>query len=117
MVGEEMMGKIDEAADIIFDTTEKGHKLLEDQDEEDWLNVNPKIDLLLAIEEDYFNAEGSLDEIFGKCQKKYVGIYGGELRLTKVELVEMFTDDLIKIRKVFWTNADLMQEAETKQLE
>jgi hypothetical protein len=112
-----IMALIERAVDITLDTTEKGHRLLEKQEEEDWVNAtDPRIDFLIAVEEDYFCVGGGIDDIYESCQKYYKDIYGVESSLTQEDLVGLFADGLIKIRKTIWTNSDIVKNMESEIL-
>ena len=100
-----MMKKINDVSSVALDTTEKGHKLVEEYVKEYRLSAtNSKICFLLALEGNYFNAEGGIDTIFENCQDKYLELYNIELSLTRKEFAELITENIIRICMVFWPN-------------
>ena len=101
-----MRKKTNDITGIILGLTMKGRMFAELSSDQDfaWKEENPRLDFLIALEEDYFNAEGGIDDIFNKCRIKYHKLYETELQLTKKEFTELFTENLIGIRKITWTN-------------
>lgn len=96
---------VDRATSICLTTTEKADRMLDKlttEELEDADQKRPDLEVLLSVQSEYFEVEGSLTEMMKEFKKEHERFFGVKIALDRETWNRLWVDDLLTVRKVIW---------------